>query len=464
MPDPMLDPIVLLPLQEVKVDNKCVQLFWDDGSTATLCTYRLATRLGLVGSPISYSMQTVDSGGWVMKHGEVYEIKLVSNSGETHTITAYGVESIADCSQEIQVNDTLRKLLPDVPPSTWSRHRGEVDLLVGSNLTHLMPKDCYEVDNLRIKSSKFGSGFCIQGTSRAIKIGHHPSQGVKTNSIQVEEAVYASGVRGARIQTMKVQIKDEHSALPLQCDHPPTITTCSHNIVEIPFLEAELEGVAPPRRCRRCKHCPECSDRNQLLTELENAQLEVIESKVHLDEENKRLTVEYPFMVDPEVLGNAKVNNRGQAIAVQRSVENRLIKRGLVDVYNREMNKFIERGTVSLVTPQALSDWKGAVHYVSHHEVLKPSSGSTPCRIVTNSALVNKTCGKSPNQILMKGPNCLNSLVEVLLRFRSYESALLFDLSKAYNSLLTGPVEKFTRLIVWRDCDRTSGEHIDMTL
>ena len=56
----------------------------------------------------------------------------------------------------------------------------------------------------------------------------------------------------------------------------------------------------------------------------------------------------------------------------------------------------------------------------------------------------------------MKGPNCLNSLVEVLLRFRSYETVLLFDLSKAYNSLLTGPVEKFTRLIVWRDCDRTT--------
>ena len=193
-----------------------------------------------------------------------------------------------------------------------------------------------------------------------------------------------------------------------------------------------------------------------MLTELENAQLEVIKSKVCLDLEDRRIKVEYPFMTDPAVLGNAKINNRGQAIAVQRSVENRLIKKGLVDVYNSEMNKFIERRTVSLVTPDELARWEGAVHYVSHHEVLKPSSGSTPCRIVTNSALVNRTCGKSLNQILMKGPNCLNSLVEVLIRFRSYETALIFDLSKAYNSLLTGPVEKFTRLIVWRDCDRTA--------
>ena len=456
MPDPTNDPIVLLPIQEIKLQNQSVHLFWDDGSTATLCTYRLASRLGLIGSPVSYSMQTVDSGGWVMKQGQVYEIKLNTNSGEVYTIAAYGVESIADCSQEIMVDQSLKKLVPDVPSSVWSRHKGEVDLLIGSNLTHLMPKDCYEVDNLRVKSSKFGSGYCLQGTSRAISLGAGGQGGFEANSLQVEEAVYAPGVRGARIQTMKVQIqaRDDILPSPMQCEH--NLTTCYHNTMDIPFLESELEGVAPPRRCRRCKQCPECSDRNQMLTELEIAQLGVIESKVRLDLNDNRIKVEYPFTTDPAVLGDTKTNNRGQAIAVQRSVENRLIKKGLVDVYNSEMNKFIKRGTVSLVTQEELAGWEGAVHYVSHHEVLKPSSGSTPCRIVTNSALVNKTCGKSLNQILMKGPNCLNSLVEVLIRFRSYEIALIFDLSKAYNSLLTGPVEKFTRLIVWRDCDRTA--------
>ena len=192
------------------MDNKCMQMFWDCGIRATLRTYRLAARLGLIGSPISYSMKTVDSGGWVMKHGEVYEIMLVFNSGEMHTLTADGVDSISDWSQDIKVDDSLKKLLPDVPSSTWSRHRGEVDLLVGSNLTHLMPKDCYEVDNLRVRSSKFGSGFCIQGTSRAIKSVHHLSKRVETNPTQVEGAIYAHGVRGARIHTMKLQLKDDH--------------------------------------------------------------------------------------------------------------------------------------------------------------------------------------------------------------------------------------------------------------
>ena len=52
-----------------------------------------------------------------------------------------------------------------------------------------------------------------------------------------------------------------------------------------------------------------------MLTELENAQLEVIKSKVRLDLEDRSIKVESPFITDPVALGNAKTNNRGQAIA-----------------------------------------------------------------------------------------------------------------------------------------------------
>ena len=191
-------------------------------------------------------------------------------------------------------------------------------------------------------------------------------------------------------------------------------------------------------------------------TEVENAQLEVIESKVRLDSTNKKLIVEYPFSTDPAILGNSLTNNRRQAIAVQRSVENGLQRRGQQKGYNAQFEKMIERGTLSAVSQQEIENWPGAVNYVMHHGVENPASNSTPLRIVSNSALVNNICGKSLNQILMKGPNCLNSLIKVLLKFRSYEIALLYDLSKAYHHLHTGPVEKFTRLVVWRDCDSSA--------
>ena len=115
MPDPAQDQVVLLPIQEVEILGEKVQLFWDDGSTATLCTYSLADRLGLRGSPVNYSMQTVDSQGWVQKQGKVFTIKLVSNSGEEYKVTAYGVDSIADCCQNITVDESLKRMVSEVP-------------------------------------------------------------------------------------------------------------------------------------------------------------------------------------------------------------------------------------------------------------------------------------------------------------------------------------------------------------
>ena len=50
---------------------------------------------------------------------------------------------------------------------------------------------------------------------------------------------------------------------------------------------------------------------------------------------------------------------------------------------------------------------------------------------------------------MLKGPNALNSLLEVLLRWRTYEVAMVLDLIKAYQSLRTGPQEKHVRRFVW---------------
>ena len=39
---------------------------------------------------------------------------------------------------------------------------------------------------------------------------------------------------------------------------------------------------------------------------------------------------------------------------------------------------------------------------------------------------------------------------DITLRFRCYEDAFMFDLSKAYNTMRTGVVEKHLRRFLWR--------------
>lgn len=61
-------------------------------------------------------------------------------------------------------------------------------------------------------------------------------------------------------------------------------------------------------------------------------------------------------------------------------------------------------------------NWNGSVWYVSHLIAPNPHSVTTPVRLVWNSS--QKFRGVSLNDLLMKGPDVLNQICAVLLRFR----------------------------------------------
>ena len=73
-------------------------------------------------------------------------------------------------------------------------------------------------------------------------------------------------------------------------------------------------------------------------------------------------------------------------------------------------------------------------------------------RLVLNSSL--KFNGRSFNDILMTGPNALNPLWEVQLRFRSYLIALVCDIKKMYQAIKTTVTERHLRRVVWRNMNR----------
>ena len=46
---------------------------------------------------------------------------------------------------------------------------------------------------------------------------------------------------------------------------------------------------------------------------------------------------------------------------------------------------------------------------------------------------------------MVKGPNTLNDIYNNLVKFRSYQVGLMYDLTKAYNSMQTDEVERHCR-------------------
>ena len=79
---------------------------------------------------------------------------------------------------------------------------------------------------------------------------------------------------------------------------------------------------------------------------------------------------------------------------------------------------------------------------------------------ITNTSLKNTHAKLSPNECMQTGPNALSSLLEVLVGFRMYEVALVYDMTKAYQSIYTGELEKHVRRILWRWGDTTASWQI----
>ena len=98
-----------------------------------------------------------------------------------------------------------------------------------------------------------------------------------------------------------------------------------------------------------------------------------------------------------------------------------------------------KRTVVSEVSQAEMLVNTGPINYITHHEVYKPSSLSTPVCLISNSSFKNGSTNL--NEITVKGPNTLADIYNNLFKFRSYQVALVFNITKAYNSIKTGLVE-----------------------
>ena len=96
------------------------------------------------------------------------------------------------------------------------------------------------------------------------------------------------------------------------------------------------------------------------------------------------------------------------------------------EVVNKQYKDFIDREVYTLITPEEDKAYVGPKFYVNNHVVIKQESASTPARLVTNSSLKYK--GVSLNDVWMKGPNTLNNIYSVQLKFRCYPVPLVCDI------------------------------------
>ena len=282
---------------------------------------------------------------------------------------------------------------------------------------NIHPKPIDEVENLVLFESIFGTNRILAGTHVSLK-------GYDYISTSAEKTAHAK-IKNARVMCQK--------------DTDPGID----------FFTAEDFGVKLMPSCDRCKSCKNCTFQIHQMSKIEQKELEVITGKLMIDPVHDCWKTEYPYKVDPSILED----NRTQALEFLYRTEKRLLRSEVSSKqYKEQFDDFIQRGVFRKIDEEELNAYNGPSHYVTHHEVFKEGSTSTPVRLVINSSLQYK--GRSLNDILMKGPNTLNDLFGVQMRFRCYPIPLVCDIAKMYHSIKTTEMERHLRRVLWRDLDQ----------
>ena len=182
------------------------------------------------------------------------------------------------------------------------------------------------------------------------------------------------------------------------------------------------------------------------LSQVEREEAEIISKSCQ--KIGQQWMIPYPWRGDPEFLPD----NRSLALKRLEGTERRL-KSNLdqAKANDEQMTEMVKMNFCRKLSENEVKNYKGPVHYIPHRAVIRPEKKSTPVRIVFNLSSVFQ--GHKLNDYWMKGPDLLNSLFGVVLRFREKEVAVVGDISKMYHRILISERDQHVHRFLWRNLE-----------
>ena len=182
------------------------------------------------------------------------------------------------------------------------------------------------------------------------------------------------------------------------------------------------------------------------LSQVEREEVEAISKSCQII--GQQWMIPYPWKRDPKFLPD----NRSLALKRLEGTERRLKSNpDQAKAYDEQMTEMVEMNFCRKLSENEVKNYKGPVPYIPHHAVIRPEKKSTPVRIVFNSSSVFQ--GHKLNDYWMKGPDLLNNLFGVVLRFREKEVALVGDISKMYHRILIPERDQHVHRFLWRNLE-----------
>ena len=404
--------IALLPIAYIYCHSYPISTLYDSGADLSLITHNLANKLGLNGYEVELNIIKVGNVAQKVK-SKCYKLLISDLNGISHEIKVFGLDQIT--SNQICVNiDNVAKMF-QINPNLIERPQGPVELLIGIDNCYIMPQVVRCFDNLQLLKNSFG--YCIRGI-----------------------------IPGSSNQINIVKFHINH----IVCTSSD-ITKESHNKFVKNFEDfytVDFLGTECSPKCGQWLQCVcgNCSFGNKFSVQ-EQRELDLIEKGLNYDSPKINWTVTYPWIKDPNMLPN----NYRTTLSKLISTECRLNSLGdeYVERYDNQIRDMINRQTATKISKTDVEKYKGPIHFLSHHEIHNPKSSSTPLRIVFNPSASFK--GHILNDYYAKGPDLLNDMLGIFLRFRMGKVCIMGDIQKMYNSIYLSLLDQFTHLFLWRN-------------
>ena len=374
-------------------------------------------------------------------------------------------------STESDPNPQVYALIDPASSKTYAIE--EIETMIGADKSNLqtskqVQRTMFGMRNITVKSIPYMSISSVDGTFQLDLEDVHIHQGeipVKKSTLNRKNYAYLADLPELPAYSANVKIslligQDHADAfIPLEVRRAPNQEKHLPYAVRTP-LGWTVWGGKKKRKTGDVVHAVshECQLVNQLW-EIENEGLEqaVPYSQEDVtvlklwDEETK--VVDERYQIPPPWKDTSPIpNNMRVATRCLESLVKRLKKKGLYEKYDHEMKLLLENEFVEEVPPDEINKNSGKVNYLSHHDVVKPSKPDK-LRPVFNAA--GKFKGKSMNDRWFQGPDLLNKLISVLLRFRQHEIAIVGDIKAMYHQVALPPEDYDCFRFLWQSEDGT---------
>ncbi|XP_038058753.1 uncharacterized protein LOC119730035 [Patiria miniata] len=174
----------------------------------------------------------------------------------------------------------------------------------------------------------------------------------------------------------------------------------------------------------------------------------VWEHSIHL--ENGHYAVDIPFKTRPPCLPDNKAMAQHRLRLLGRKLTRDPVMK---DKYTSSIKELMDKGYAEEVPSEQLERADGAIWYLPHHPVFHPHKPDK-LRIVFDCAA--KFQGISLNDTVHRGPDLINKLVGVLLRFRLERVAFMADIEGMFHQEVVNKPDRDVLRFLWWSNDSIS--------